>query len=260
MKGKVLSTAFALFLALTGFSAHAATDYQDWWWNPALSGMGVNIGQQDTVLVVAWYHFSDDTRPTYLMLSGKLNGNRLSGDLYRTTGPAPGPNYDPAAVSSTAVGTASIVFASPTSATLDYDFDGKTYSMSLQRYTYNAIPTTGQWRFGGQGTLSNCSGNWLQNGTFLASGSLTTTRNNNGVHTTTVQYDNGDACTYTYQLAQSGTFLSGTGTFSCTTLGISGTLTINQIRVNGDFLSLDYVAQSTSGDTCREAGKLGAAR
>ena len=260
MKGKILYSIFVLYLTLNSLNAQAATDYQDWWWNPALSGMGVNVGQQNNTLVVAWYHFSDDNQPTYLMLSGPLNGNRLSGELIRSHGPAPGPNFDPNAVTRSTVGTASIVFSSATEAVLNYDFEGKTHSLQLQRYTYSEIPTTGQWRFGGQGTISNCSGSWLQNGNFLASGALTTTRNAAGVHTMNVEYDNGDTCVYTYRLTQSGSFMSGSGTYSCATQGISGTLTINQLRVSGDFLTLDYSTQATSGDSCREIGKLGAAQ
>jgi hypothetical protein len=34
------------FLFVCG-SAHAINNYQDWWWNPTQSGMGLNVGQQN---------------------------------------------------------------------------------------------------------------------------------------------------------------------------------------------------------------------
>jgi hypothetical protein len=43
-----------LFYVMTTTSA-MATNYQDWWWNPGLSGMGVNIGHEGNTIVAAWY-------------------------------------------------------------------------------------------------------------------------------------------------------------------------------------------------------------
>ena len=132
---------FASILTLLAHQATALTpnyqsSYQDWWWNPAQSGMGINIGQSNNVLVVTWYHFDGEGKAAYLMLSGPLEGNRLSGILYRTTGPAPGPGYDRTSVHSTEAGTATIEFHSPGNATLTYQYDEKSGSITLQRFLY----------------------------------------------------------------------------------------------------------------------------
>ena len=128
-------------LLLSARQAFAFTpDYQDWWWNPAQSGMGINIGQNDDTLVIAWYHFDNKGQATYLMFSGPLAENRLSSTLYRTAGPAPGPGYDRADVHSTAVGTATIDFLSSGEATLSYEYDGQAGSIILQRFLYSELP------------------------------------------------------------------------------------------------------------------------
>lgn len=138
--------------------------YQDWWWNPAQSGMGVNIGQQGDTLVVAWYHFDSKGNATYLMLSGPLEENRLSGILYRTTGPAPGPGYDRTSVKRTEVGTATLEFLSPGAATFDYTYDGKSGSIPLQRFLYTSPPSdTNVIMLSGKRRHTGCKEGWPRN-------------------------------------------------------------------------------------------------
>ena len=142
MKKKVLQCVVALCFGAGVMSASAATsvpDYQDWWWNPAQSGMGVNVGQQHDTLVVAWYHFDTDGTGTYLMLSGKVQNGRLEGDLIRTKGPVPGAGFNPAEVRRSVVGTASMVFSSVNEAVLNYQFDNKSGSIQLTRYLFRSI-------------------------------------------------------------------------------------------------------------------------
>ena len=97
-----------ILLAILATTAGATTNYQDWWWNPALSGMGWNIGQQDNTITVAWYLYDSTENPTFLTLAGPLVGNAVEGTLFESFGPPPGPGYNPADVERIDVGTAQL--------------------------------------------------------------------------------------------------------------------------------------------------------
>jgi hypothetical protein len=116
----IIKTLITLVLCLASGLTHATNNYQDWWWNPAQSGMGLNVGQQNDTIFVAWFNYGDDTKASFLAMGGVLNGNTLTGTLFRGTGPVPGPNYNPALVKQAAVGTATLTFNSNTDATLNY--------------------------------------------------------------------------------------------------------------------------------------------
>ena len=45
---KLLAIAIALSCYVSGAFA-ASTNYQDWWWNPAASGMGITLGNKKTL-------------------------------------------------------------------------------------------------------------------------------------------------------------------------------------------------------------------
>ncbi|MDR0715917.1 MAG: hypothetical protein LBF50_00675 [Azoarcus sp.] len=143
-------------------------DYQDLWWDPAQSGMGVNIDQQGDTLVATWYHYDDNGNPVWLQASGKMTTGGSSimcahadiscittiylgvydVPLYRTTGPTPGPNYSATDVKATPVGTASISFIGANFGSLHYTYDNKIVGLlDLQRYTYNPPSLAGKWRF-----------------------------------------------------------------------------------------------------------------
>ena len=160
MKRYVLNAVCALGLSLSVMYAQAVVpDYQDWWWEASKSGMGVSIAQQDDVLAVAWYFFDRDRRGTFLVLSGKLDNNRLTGDLVRTIGPEPGVGYDRALVVRTVVGKGTIEFKSPSEASFSYQYDGLSGVMILQRFAYRGVPDFSQAVMAGSLQQTGC-GNW----------------------------------------------------------------------------------------------------
>ena len=128
--------------SLLGLVAHlpfaVAGDYKDIWWNASQSGMGFNLSQVGNTVFGAWYFYADSGQPTFLTFSGEIQNNRLSGALYRNTGPAPSANYDASRVQSAAVGNAVMVFSAndPHVARFEYAFEGKTGAIDLQRFSF----------------------------------------------------------------------------------------------------------------------------
>lgn len=107
MLKRFVITSHLLLCLLTGQS-HAA-DYQDFSWNPSMSGMGWNISQQNNTVFMAWFNYAADGKASFLTFSGDLNAaNKVQGNLNRTTGTPPQPNYNPASISTVPVGTASL--------------------------------------------------------------------------------------------------------------------------------------------------------
>lgn len=247
---------FVLLLAATA-SAHASSGkYQDWWWDPAKSGMGFNIGHQENTLFVMWFLYGDDGKATFLQLAGNLSGDQLSGTLYRTAGPAPGPAYNPAGVSVSAVGSASISFSSSNAAVFTYSFEGKSGSIALQRYTFANIDLTGTRPYAATGTLSSCRST-ANNGSYDTAGIFYATRSGSNYSFTQQSLD-GITCNYTLPLSQKGSILSGSGNFTCSG-GLAGTIEISDVRKVDDFVNLEYTLRYNTGETCVDRGKLAAA-
>lgn len=247
--------AAAILLAIFTATAASTENYQDWWWNPALNGMGWNIGQQDNTITVAWYLYDSTENPSFLILSGPLVGNAVEGTLFRSFGPLPGPGYDPLDVTSTAVGTAQIVFQAGNQATFTYDYDGLAGTIALERFSYDFEDFSGEWAYAATGDISDCS-DPSNNEAYTNGGRLSISQNGNAVSVTNT--DNaGGTCTYNLTFSQNGSYYDGSGTFSCN-YGVSGTASISDARKVDDFFTFEYAAQATSGETCREQSKVAA--
>ena len=167
MKQKILSAlcAVSMTVGMSGSVMAVQGNYDDWWWNPAMSGMGLSVGQKDDTLVVAWYHFDADQQPIYLMLSGRLEGNVLSGPLFRTKGPQPGLGYDPRKVQRIPAGTASIEFQGTNQAILNYNYEGRSGQIPLQRYVYKRTRAITGSAYGAVHVLGKqCEGSGTEDG------------------------------------------------------------------------------------------------
>ncbi len=97
-----------------GLASDAATDvnFTDLWWNSAESGWGINLAHQGDTIFAAWYTYSTNGAPLFLVAT--LHETALAtfeGDLYRATGPA-------GAIQATQVGTAKLIFTNGNNATL----------------------------------------------------------------------------------------------------------------------------------------------
>ncbi|MGZ5101721.1 MAG: trypsin-like serine peptidase [Usitatibacter sp.] len=126
----------------TSASRAAAPNFQDLWLNPAEPGWGINLAQQGGVMFATLFTYDIDHRDLWLVGSNlvRQQSGTFTGTLYRITGPAF--NAVPwTSVASTTVGTMTLAFASGTSGTLIYTFNGTTVTKSIQRFVFAASPS-----------------------------------------------------------------------------------------------------------------------
>jgi len=248
---KLLAFAMALSCYVSGVFA-ASTNYQDWWWNPAASGMGINIGQQEDTMFVTWYNYDDSGRASYLLMVGTVQKNVLQGSLYRTTGNPPGPNFNPANSQSSVVGTGVISFTGNSTANFTYSYEGKSGVIPLQRFTIAPVDISGPWLYAAIASDTGCT-NPANNGTFYQTGYISTTKLSASSYVMTLANTNNSSCTFTVNTSQSGSLLTGPATFTCS-YGTKGTASITKMRKIDNFFNMEYTAKVTSGETCTEHG------
>jgi hypothetical protein len=112
-------------------------DYTDLWWNPAESGWGMSIAQQGSVMFLAWYVYDSNGKPMWYVASNcAVSGAGCTGTLYRTTGPAFGPVFDPTRIQVFSVGTATLSFSDADHGTLSYTVDGVPGTKSITRQLF----------------------------------------------------------------------------------------------------------------------------
>lgn len=121
----------------------AAADFTDAWHAPAESGWGMNVVHQQEVAFVTLFVYAPSGEATWyssaLATVGYLGANGLpvmSGTLHRTRGPAPGPGFDPDAVTRTPVGVAHLTPRSLDEVDLEYVVDGITVRRTVRRLTW----------------------------------------------------------------------------------------------------------------------------
>ncbi|MBR0568359.1 hypothetical protein J5J83_19735 [Azoarcus sp. L1K30] len=249
MKSKrSLAAVLSVAAAICSSSALATSNYQDWWSNPGQIGSGFNIGHQGDTLAVAWYYFDDTGKSTYMLLAGKLVNGALDGKLERAT-------LVNGVVQREYPGTARISFSSENSATFTYSYDGKTGTIPLQRFSYATPSIAGRWQYAGTYSRTGCTiGQNNESGSESGVAQITSTGSNG--YRMTMYGDNGGSCSYAVTMPQAGSVFSGSGTYSCSN-GVAGSITINKLRTVDGFVTVDYSARMTVGETCKTTGRLG---
>lgn len=226
----------ALWL-LGGGVAHAL-DYNGWWWNPDQSGQGINVGHQGNVMFIAWFTYDETGKGAWLVMGGPLTTpTTLSGNLTRTRGPALGTPFNPALVTGTTVGSATLTFSDLHHAALAWTFNGKSGTLPLVRESYGT--TTGNGAYGegaGSSTAVTANASCAYTGpTAAGTAAFTVTTD-----ATTLTIDQVAPNTAHFQGAyqQSGEWLYvregsytaadayGGGTFSASVLGIGRTVIV----------------------------------
>ena len=125
----------------------SATNFQDLWWRAPAgseSGWGLNLIHQGDVIFATWFTYGADGGPLWLVASEmrKTAERTYSGDLYRTTGPFYRTQpWNPALVTRTRVGTATVEFSEANSGTFRYTVDGVSGSKPITRQVFAAPQT-----------------------------------------------------------------------------------------------------------------------
>ena len=116
-------------------------NHSDMWWIPSESGWGISIIQHGTGAIFAvLFLYDQDREPAWYVVPGGqwTQPTRFAGTVYRTAGPPFGGTFNPADVTLTSVGTATLVFSGndPDRATLTLAIDGRTTEKAIQRQRF----------------------------------------------------------------------------------------------------------------------------
>jgi hypothetical protein len=163
---KLCRFAAALLLAACAVPAAASTysaDYTDLWYNPNESGWGLNLIQQSQSIFASLFVYGTDTSPRWFTASDLEpspagSTTRFSGTLYLSTGPYFGATgFDPGTVTRTAVGTMTINFDTPTTATLQYTVNGAPVTKTMVRYAFRNENLSGNYLGGLTAMGASCT-------------------------------------------------------------------------------------------------------
>ena len=246
------SAVFGLLLGLVS-QAGLATNYSDWWADPAYGGSSMNISQQGNSLGLAWYFYDAAGTPTWIFGGGDLSGATASLTLLSASGVTLGA---PASVTSAIIGTATITFTSDSAATFAFTYAGtsayvgRSGQLALQRYTLASLPIAGTYKYAAKIVNSGCSLP-ANNGTNYPFGTLDITAAS-GTISVRNTVSTGNVCDYSGTYVQYGSKLSSDGSYTCTNgTGATGhfdfAFTDDLIQVTGT------TQQTAGGDTCQSS-------
>lgn len=122
-----------------GATNKGAVDFTDLWWNPAESGWGVAITQHGNNAFVRIFVYDVDSRPLLFVVPGVTftSPTNFTGALQLTTGPWFGQSpFDPAQVTRTTAGSATLTFSDANNGVLSYTVNGITKTKSITRLAF----------------------------------------------------------------------------------------------------------------------------
>jgi len=116
------------------------TNFQDLWWvaNGAESGWGLNVAQQGQTIFATWFTYDVDGAPLWLSMTAAASApSTFSGALIRTRGPAfSAVPFDPALVTRTVVGAATLTFHGGFDGTFAYTVNGVAGQKAITRQLF----------------------------------------------------------------------------------------------------------------------------
>jgi len=239
----------------------AATNYQDMWWKPTESGWGIMVLQQETTMSAVMFHYRPDRKPVwYLLSSATRTGEVFTGPLFETEGPPLFGAYVPATLVTRPVGTMTLNFSSPTAGTVAYTINGSTDTKVIERITFGSTAIAGDY-LGSYAGYATCPGTpSIDTFTFTAQILLSS---NPPVRVTLTNTLLGESmvCDWTGPFTQSGSILTGQGTWICKNpqnqTRMTGTWVVDELRVIDKTLVMNYRATTvypTVPATCTERG------
>jgi len=237
---KVLVAALAtLSIQAPAASANTLTDL---WYNPAESGWGANIVQQDDIAFVTLFVYGPNGEPiwygapaTHIYAYGADGTPYFSGDLYKTRGTWLGSPFDPAAFTGVKVGTVSLSPLANGSLKIDYTVNDITVSKVVSRQTWRNA-SGGNNYVGAFTLLKNVNGGGAFREISAANLALYIDNNNALLR---VDDDNQVRCDYQGPYAQSGRLGNFAGNFSCTD-GRTGTFKVDELEVTNQGVSAKF--------------------
>jgi hypothetical protein len=275
MKRTLARFALSGLLAVSAAS-HAAstttTDFSDLWWNAAESGWGAQVYLQGDVIFLSLFVYDSQRKPIFYTGSDMRRATTTvpgetvyNGALYRNSGPSFSGPFDPARVTNTAVGTASLRFSSATAGTLSYTVDGVAVSKAITRLTWTGASLAGDYKGGMFVNTSNCLGG--TGATTLAyPGSLKVTQVGTSIEINSVftpGFAQSGSCRLRGTYSQNGRLAAITqGTYNCEFVEgptpTTGTFDITAIEFGENGFSGVYVAHE--GSACVQTGRYGGVR
>jgi hypothetical protein len=252
-----------LGFALPASATSSGVDFTDLWYNPAESGWGVNLIQQNNVIFATLFVYGTDSSARWFVASSLVGGgNTFTGQLYQTTGPAFSGTFNPGAVTTTPVGNMTFNFTSVSTGTLTYSVNGVTVSKQVQRQTWAAENLSGTYLGGLTATGTNCH-NGASNGPVLIFDILTV-NHQGSAYSARVNFFNSagtaSVCTFNGTYNQDGHLGNVNGSFSCTfgsTPGNQGTFNLSQLATTQNGFSGAF---SGSDQFCNYSGFFGGVR
>ena len=119
-------------------------NYQGLWWNsPANSesGWGINFTHQGDTIFASWFTYDVDGHGWWLVMTAQKTGNAYTGTLYQTHGPPfNAVPFDPTAVTTSPVGTGTLVFTDANNGAFTYTVNGTMQTKAITRQVFGAQP------------------------------------------------------------------------------------------------------------------------
>jgi hypothetical protein len=260
---KNILQALLLSCAILSTGARAtsfATDASDLWYVANESGWGLSVNQQDSTLFAVLFVYDEGGRAAWyvapaMRFVGTTGGIVYTGELYQTTGPFFGAGvFNPNAVTTRQVGTATFALTNLTTANFSYSVDNRAIAKTLTRQTWAIDNLSGNYLGGRVGTYAGCpagglSGYVEEPGTWsIQHGGPSATLTFTGTATT---------CTYNGAHAQSGHFAQLSGNFSCSN-GQAGNF--QAFELNPQLTALAGRISTIAGNGCTYEGRVGGLR
>jgi len=135
------------------------SNYEGLWWNSPAgseSGWGINFAHQGDIIFATWFTYDAAGKPWWLSMTASKSGDATyTGTLYQTSGPAfNAVPFDPAKVTATAVGIATLTFTGNDAGTFAYTVNGVAQAKSITRQQFSTQPTC---TFGSQADLTQAT-------------------------------------------------------------------------------------------------------
>lgn len=259
-----------LATALPARATTYSTDFTDLWWNEQEDGWGVNVVQQGEILFLTFFIYGVDNAARWVVAPAMApaspqpaGATRFTGELYQTAGPWFGAPFNPGAVTRAIVGTATITFDSPDTATLSYTVGGTPVVKAIRRQAFRATPVSGTYVGGMFVTATGCDPPSFNGATNMI-GFVTATQAQSRL-TLKVEFQldasrNG-SCTFQGNLAFQGRMATlSQGTFSCeprADIPNAGTFTMTALDAQRNGF---HAAFTGSDQFCTYNGRFGGTR